>query len=156
MQTPSHHLLALFGTIFVLTASFWVRYEIDTRFQMALTHAHFTEAVRSSKKNMNTLTATPRSNSYTADGVPTLGGTPRNTGEWIALFNESARYAPEGGPAYIVNSHGNATTGAIGVSATKYGREVQIVRPAFRSLTSSRIIVSSAGAQHASSSKIKS
>ncbi|NKB97312.1 MAG: hypothetical protein GKR90_02270 [Pseudomonadales bacterium] len=123
---------------------------------MALTHAHFTEAVQSSKKNMNTALSSDRTNMYTADGVPTIGGTPRNTGEWIALFNESARHAPDGGPAYIVNSAGNSDTGAIGVTATDYGKEVQIVRPAFRSLEAHKITVSNSGIQNAASSKIKS
>ena len=79
--------------------------------------------------------------SFTADGVPTTGGLPNNTGEWIALFSRITSTAPNGGPAYIVNRTGNADTGAIGISATNYGREVHISRPAYLGLNVQKIVV---------------
>ena len=129
-------MLALIGALLVLCLTLWAKYELDTRFQMALTHAHFTEALQLSKKNM-VLASNSENDTQ-----------PRNTGEWIALFNTRARHAPKGGPAYIVNSNGNAGTGAIGVSATNYGESVELSRPAFHKLTAHKVIVAPDSVQH--------
>lgn len=136
MNAATQHLLALFGAILVIGLSLWAHHQIDSRFQMALTHAHFTEALHLSKKNMN------------FESMSNTDRQPRNTGEWIGLFNESARFAPMGGPAFVVSNEGNAKTGAIGVSAINYGESVEIFRPGFKSLAPHKVIVSPGKFQH--------
>lgn len=148
MNTATQNCIALASAVFIIALTFWAQHEINARFQMALTHAHFTQAVQLSKKNLNTGTVANKENRFTREGIPTLGGQPRNTGEWIALFNGSARHAPDGGPAFIVNSAGNPLTGAIGVSATNYGDSIEISRPAYRTLKPHRVIVSASGLEH--------
>ena len=128
--------MALCGGILVIALSLWTHHEINTRFDMALTHAHFTEALQLSKKNMKLSSDAERDTQ------------PRTTGEWISLFNQSARHAPMGGPAYVVSNQGNSMTGAVGVSATNYGEAVELYRPAFKTLEPKKVIVSPTGIMH--------
>lgn len=156
MNAVSHHAVSAFGLTLVVCGSLWAKHALDVRFQMALTHAHFTEAVQVSRNNMLAERRIETGARFTDTGVPTLGGQPSSTGEWIALFNERARHAPEGGAAFIVNSDGNPATGAIGVGATNYGKEVQISRPSYRSLKKHKVIISRAGIHQSASNRIKS
>lgn len=130
MNGATQHLLALFGGILMIGLSFWAHRQIDARFQMALTHAHYTEALHLSRKHMK----------LASDSA--IDTQPRTTGEWIALFNESARHAPLGGPAYVVSNQGNTITGANGVSATNYGESVELYRPGFKSLQPQKTTIS--------------
>ena len=136
MNGATQHLVALLGGFLVIGLSLWAHHEINTRFEMALTHAHFTEALSLSKKNMKLASDSE------ADTQP------RTTGEWIALFNQSARHAPMGGPAYVVSNQGNSMTGAIGVSATNYGESVELYRPGFKTLEPRKVTVSPGGLIH--------
>ena len=157
MTAARHHVLAVIGMFAVVIVGFWAKAQLDVRFQMSLTHAHFTEAVLVTQTNMLSVTQPkPTAAGFTNSGVPTVSGRPSSTGEWIALFNEHARHAPDGGAAYIVNSEGNPVTGAIGVGATNYGKEIQISRPSYRSLKKHKVVVSRAGTQHSESNRIKS
>ena len=99
---------------------------------MAQSHAHFTEAVQLARQSISPDSSGARY--VTADGVPTTASHPTNTGAWISTFSRTAKHAPDGGPAYIVNNTGSDKTGAIGVSATNYGKEVRITRPAYLGL----------------------
>ena len=142
-NTPPYMFMIL-GILSMVLGLAWMKSAIDGRLSMALTHAHFTQAVRTATKNIGTRQDTSSvtgTRSFTADGVPTTGGLPNNTGEWIALFSRITSTAPNGGPAYIVNRTGNANTGAIGISATNYGREVHISRPAYLGLNVQKIVV---------------
>lgn len=156
MTAISHHAVSGIGLTLVVCTSLWAKHALEVRFQMALTHAHFTEAVQVSRNSMLVDRTNETGARFTDSGVPTVGGQPSSTGEWIALFNERARHAPEGGAAFIVNSDGNPATGAIGVGATNYGKEVQISRPSYRSLKKHKVIISRAGVHQSASNQIKS
>ena len=119
----------------------WISYELNMRFKMALAHAHFAEAVARAHEHIEATRTGEGRRHFTADGVPTLGGLPQSTGEWIAYYHNFMRSAPGGGPAFVVNAEGNPATGAIGVSATNYGTEVHLTRPAYRGLKAHRVVV---------------
>ena len=128
----------------------WTKQSIDSRLAMARAHAHYTVAIQTAKQNIAPQARavdTQYTHTYTSDGVPTVARQLNNTGAWIELLNTRSSRAPLGGPAYVVNSSGNALTGAVGVSATNYGNEVQITRPAFLGLAAVRTIVTTAGIQ---------
>lgn len=107
--------------------------------QMAKTHALFTEALRASRDSL-ALRITNEA-----------GNEPSSTGEWLAILNEHNKDAPAGGPAFVVNKLGSASTGAVGISATSYGAEVHITRPAFRQLEPRHAVVTSAGVAYQAS-----
>lgn len=111
--------VTLLASVLVAAVVTWLTVELDARFKMARAHAHFAEAVRIAKRS----------------------DASRSTGEWISHYHQRIRHAPDGGPAFIVNARGNPSTGAIGISATNYGRELHITRPAYRSLHSHKVVV---------------
>ncbi len=119
----------------------WISYELNMRFNMALAHAHFADAVARAHEHIEASRTGEGRQHFTAEGVPTLGGLPRSTGEWIAYYHKFVRSAPGGGPAFVVNADGNPATGAIGVSATNYGTEVHLTRPAYRGLKAHKVVV---------------
>lgn len=134
--------LALCGAVL---SAIWVMTALDERLNMARTHAHFTEATQLVAQTIE-MDAQPTLQ-FDADGVPSLNSVPNNTGAWIsALHAVAAAEAPRGGPAFIVNGAGSATTGAIGVTATAYGQQVTIRRPAFGTLRPLAVEISANGA----------
>ncbi len=131
--------LTFWGALLVVVLLSWISYELNARFKMARTHAHFAEAVRIAEENVGlnaSLAPTTTDNSK-----PENVNQPRSTGEWISLYNNKVKFAPGGGPAFIVNVQGNPATGAIGISATNYGTELHITRPAYRSLKTHKVVV---------------
>lgn len=122
--------IALFSA---MAAAFWTQAALSDRLAMARAHAHFTEAMRDAMQNISDAQA-QASGAFTADGIPTSSAQPTNTTAWISHFSRRVDQAPGGGPAYVVNRWGNDLTGAIGVSATQYGSEVQLSRPMYLGL----------------------
>ncbi|MEM9622346.1 MAG: hypothetical protein AAF993_11895 [Pseudomonadota bacterium] len=101
--------------------------QIDARLRMVATQFNFSEAVHVAQQTLANPAATEH--------------VPVSTGEWIALFNQQVDAAPEGGPAFIVNKQGNPATGAVGVSATNFGKEVHLTRPAYAVLNEHTTVV---------------
>ena len=124
----------LLATIVCIATLLWATNAIHQRANMAQVHANFTHAIQTVKGKASQQDSSGQH--FTADGIPTVATLPTNTGAWISEFSRKVDKAPEGGPAYIVNNTGSDMTGAIGVTATNYGKEVRITRPPYRDLES--------------------
>ena len=125
----SPQLIIAAGILVIAAMASFTHQQMDARINMARTHANFTGALRIAQNSLNARTV--KANSHN----------PTNTGEWIELFNAQSEAAPGGGPAFIVNTKGNSETGAIGVSVTNFGSELQITRPAYVILAEHKSIV---------------
>ena len=121
--------------VMTIMAVAWISSELRTRYNMAAAHAHFVQAVRIAKRTLQSPNPAIRAQA------------PRSTGEWISEYHGYMRNAPAGGPAFVVNSEGDLHTGAIGVSATAYGAQLQITRPAYGHLQPLQIIVAAQAPQ---------
>ncbi len=108
-------------------------YQVENRLKMVATQFNFVESVQMARDHMNAATLKAES------------GLPGSSGAWIALFNQKVPFAPEGGPAFIVNKQGNPKTGAIGISATDFGQELRITRPSYAILTEQTAVVRTSG-----------
>ena len=119
------------GIVIISTLAVFAHTQMESRINMARTHANFTGALKIAENNLNA-----RLSGKSID-------LPNNTGEWIELFNAQAESAPGGGPAFIVNNKGNSDTGAIGVSSTNFGSELHITRPAYAILAEHKSVIKS-------------
>ncbi|MEM7097262.1 MAG: hypothetical protein AAF541_03310 [Pseudomonadota bacterium] len=130
MQNPSTKKLIGLGLCFSLSVVFVIETsrQVQMRLGMVQTHIAYTEAYRISRDML------------VQHSVGAQEQAPESSGAWISRIktntNDSIHLAPGGGPAFILNNQGNSLTGAIGVTATNYGRDLILTRPAFYKLSS--------------------
>ncbi len=122
--------LSVTGVLVIAALAATSIWQMNARLRMVTTQFNFSEAVYTAQQKLTARTLDPAAK------------LPASTGEWIALFNRQVPFAPDGGPAFIVNKQGNPATGAVGVSATDFGREVRLTRPAYGTLTEQVAVVS--------------
>ncbi len=107
--------------------------QIVVRVDMAHTHFAYAQAYHLSRQHL------------AAHSMGSASNVPESSGAWVNTFkNEMGKpliFAPAGGPGFVLNKQGSALTGAIGVTATNFGRDLILVRPAYRHLDQQAVTV---------------
>lgn len=116
-------LVGCVGIVLVIDA----QRQISSRVAMTQTHFTYAEAYRLSREAL------------AAHTLSTLQNLPESSGAWVSMFKrdvgDNLQFAPEGGPAFVLNKQGSSMTGAIGVTATNFGRDLILSRPAYKHLS---------------------
>ena len=132
MQTTRHRhgytlieLLTVIGALGVIAVIALPRYSdyLDSA-RSVKTGVHFSDAVRIAGQEF------VKHQQLTGLGQP--GSLPVNEDEWILRFdNNGTAVAPGGGPAFIANSAGDSSTGAIGIIWDSADERLIVHRPVF-------------------------
>ncbi len=128
--------VALIGILASVALSAYTQYVRESR--MVKVTAHFRVAVDSVKYRYG------RAHIETSLGTAPNPPVPNNSAGWATLMNADGTPAPGGGPAFVAGA-GNASTGAIGVTAAgtwaAADSQVTITRPAYDGLPVASMLV---------------